>query len=307
MKQSYMEIKPPEDGKERLQKVIASARKKKRRQTVFRYLKNTGLSMAAALVFFISAVNMNSSMASAMAEIPVLGELVKVTQFGRYQYENGRFEADVSVPHVSVDTDSRAEVKDEDASREQVREKTKKSAAQINREIDRMTDILISEFKQTVDLGVSYNGLSVSNEVITNTEDWFTLKLTVDQMAGSSSETVYYYHIDKRTGEVAQLSDLFRKDSDYQDSISREIKRQMRRQMKEDEKCVYWLEESDIPEWNFKTITSKQKFYFNKKGNLVICFDEYEVAPGYMGCPEFEIPQKLTQSLMQKTSSRGEE
>ena len=39
-------------------------------------------------------------------------------------------------------------------------------------------------------------------------------------------------------------------------------------------------------------------FYFNESGELVIAFDEYEVAPGYMGAPEFVIPQKVTAGLL---------
>ncbi|OJT72202.1 anti-sigma factor, partial [Clostridioides difficile] len=36
---------------------------------------------------------------------------------------------------------------------------------------------------------------------------------------------------------------------------------------------------------------------FNKNGNLVISFDEYEVAPGYMGAVEFVIPNKVIKRL----------
>ena len=39
----------------------------------------------------------------------------------------------------------------------------------------------------------------------------------------------------------------------------------------------------------FEGITENQKFYVNENGNVVIVFDKYEIAPGYMGMPEFEI------------------
>ena len=32
---------------------------------------------------------------------------------------------------------------------------------------------------------------------------------------------------------------------------------------------------------------------FSEDGNIVILFDKYEAAPGYMGCPEFEIPETV--------------
>ena len=39
----------------------------------------------------------------------------------------------------------------------------------------------------------------------------------------------------------------------------------------------------------FRQLSPDAKFYLNELGNVVIVFDEYEIAPGYMGFPEFEI------------------
>ncbi|WP_322020199.1 RsiV family protein [Clostridium butyricum] len=44
---------------------------------------------------------------------------------------------------------------------------------------------------------------------------------------------------------------------------------------------------------SFDKIKENQDFYINNDGNLVICFDEYEVAPGYMGTLEFIISDKI--------------
>ena len=49
---------------------------------------------------------------------------------------------------------------------------------------------------------------------------------------------------------------------------------------------------------NFQGITEQTNFYFNERGELVIAFDEYEVAPGSMGAPEFVIPQEVTAALL---------
>ena len=58
----------------------------------------------------------------------------------------------------------------------------------------------------------------------------------------------------------------------------------------------YWLED-EIEEWNFKAITDETSFYLNDKGNVVIGFDEGEVAPMYMGTVEFEIPAEALQGI----------
>ena len=94
-----------------------------------------------------------------------------------------------------------------------------------------------------------------------------------------------------------ELKDLFQEGSDYVTVISDIIKEQMKQQMAEDENVYYWLED-EIDEWNFKQIKEDQNFYINDKENLVISFDEYEVAPGYMGAVSFEIPREELTSIL---------
>ena len=44
------------------------------------------------------------------------------------------------------------------------------------------------------------------------------------------------------------------------------------------------------------------RIYIDEAGQLVIVFDEYEVAPGYMGVPEFIIPTDLLDGLLAQPS-----
>ena len=94
------------------------------------------------------------------------------------------------------------------------------------------------------------------------------------------------------------LEDLFVEGSDYISAISENIKTQMKEQMAADEGVIYFLDNDDMPEFNFQGITEQTNFYFNEKDELVIAFDEYEVAPGSMGAPEFVIPQEVTAALL---------
>ena len=61
----------------------------------------------------------------------------------------------------------------------------------------------------------------------------------------------------------------------------------MRDQMAADENIIYWVDDPDMGDENFRQIAENQDFYVNTDGHVVICFNEYEVAPGYMGCVEF--------------------
>ena len=105
------------------------------------------------------------------------------------------------------------------------------------------------------------------------------------------------YHIDKTTGEMVTLKDLFQDGADYKTPISENIKAQMKEQMAQDESIIYWVD-SDMTEWNFEEIAENVNFYINKSGKLTIVFDEYQVAPGSMGVVTFEIPTEAVSDIL---------
>ena len=140
----------------------------------------------------------------------------------------------------------------------------------------------------TKDTQIRYQG-GVKSEILTATADYFTLKLLCYQGAGSGYQWNYYYTIDLNTGKRLQLKDVFAEGADYITPISEAIKEQMQAQMDADENVYYWLDD-EIEEWNFKSVTDETSFYINENGNVVIGFNEGDVAPMYMGAVEFEIP-----------------
>ena len=66
----------------------------------------------------------------------------------------------------------------------------------------------------------------------------------------------------------------------------------MREQMAADDMKHYWVDD-EIEGLNFKQITDETSFYLNEAGNIVISFNEGDVAPMYMGCVEFVIPNEV--------------
>ena len=131
---------------------------------------------------------------------------------------------------------------------------------------------------------------SINHEIVYNTDQLFTLKLELNKARADSYTKNVYYTINKSTGKSIPLSAYF-KNSDYKDVISKEILKQMKAEMKKDTNKVYWCQKNDNP--RFKGISKNQSYYINKQGELVICFDQFEVAPGYMGNPTFTIKNDL--------------
>ena len=78
--------------------------------------------------------------------------------------------------------------------------------------------------------------------IVTNNERLFSLRVdTVIAMGGSDSFTKIY-NIDKKTGKMITLKDLFHEGSDYKKRISDSIKEQMRAQMKRTAvRHIFWM------------------------------------------------------------------
>lgn len=284
LKQDYQNHEMSPEQLDKMKAAIAQAKKENQKKRSLHILRNTLASAAAVALVFIILPNTSSGVAYAMSQVPGLSKLVNVVTFRNYQYEDDHNTADITVPEVAVSTES--------TENSEVADKTKKSANEINSEIQSITEKLIDEFEAEKKQEDGYQDMTVKSEVIATTDQYFTLKLMCFQSAGSGAEWDYYYTIDLTTGERLKLADLFQDGSNYLDVISQEIKTQMQAQMDADSNKIYWLN-SDMPEWNFTSITNDTSFYLNSDNELVITFNEGDVAPMYMGCPTFTIPNDV--------------
>jgi len=138
--------------------------------------------------------------------------------------------------------------------------------------------------------------------VVRDDEALFILRFDAALNAGSSANYSRYIILNRETGRVLTLADLFQPGADYVFPISREIKAQMAEQMNAGEANYFlpggiWSDEEC-----FQSIDPEQDFYINESGQLVIVFAAYEVAPGSMGTPEFVIPTDLLDSLLAQPS-----
>lgn len=301
------EYKQPEMTQEQIQKMkdsIAKAQEESRRNGQILVLRRGIMAAAAAVALFIILPNTSASVAYAMSGIPVVGKLVEAVTFRNYRYESDRHMADVEVPELVVKEDGSMMSQTTPVAGEQntqtaagtqagqdaqKTETIQKTTEEINREIQEITDQIIGEFEENLKYEEGYQDVMVKSEVINTTEQYFTLKLICYQGAGSGAEWDYFYTIDLNSGERLKLKDLFEDGADYITPISDDIKKQMREQMDADENVHYWLDDEDIPEWNFREITEDTSFYINGDDQVVIAFNEGDVAPMYMGCVEFVI------------------
>lgn len=220
--------------------------------------------------------NINKDISYAMQKVPIVGSLVKVVTIRNYFDKYGKSEIEAEIPEI---------------------ENTDKASQAVNEDISKFTQRIIDSYNEEKD-AENHLSIKVESDVLVNSEEWFTVRLRISEVRAGSNIQNKFYHIDKKKDKTIVLSDLFVDDS-FKTYISEEIKRQMIFGMENDENVVYWVND-EIEAWNFKTIEDNQEFYFSKDGNIVIVFDKYEVAPGFMGAPEFEISKDVYKEILKE-------
>lgn len=297
MKAEYENVTVDENIKERLVEVMKKAQEDKKRAKVVKIMRGCSIA-AAALAVMIVLPNTSASVAQAMGSIPVVGKLFEVVTFREYKVDEGNYQADVKVPQIEEDT---AEAADATENTEEVKEETAKEI--VNKSVEEYVDMLIAQIE--ADMAVDENGegheaLDIDYDVVTDSANWFTLRVNVLQTQASAMQQYKFYHINKELDQVVTLGDLFAEGSDYVARISENIIKQMEEQMAADEGKMYFINsEEGYDEWDFKQIKEDQNFYFNEEGKLVIAFDEYEVAPGYMGAVDFTIEDDVIADILE--------
>ena len=320
LRKEYLAQKMSVEQIEKMQKEMEAAKRKRRRGKQLVFFRKFAGAAAVLAVTFIALPNTSLGVARAMENIPLLGKLVSVVTFREYGYEDDKNSALIEVPELVAQAnleeegqpvaEGAAEAKKEAGAAGsgspvemslgtsgveagQVEENLTKSTEEINEEIQQITDNLMAEFEENMKNGGGYQNVLVKSEVLCTTEKYFTLKLICYQGMGSGAEWDYYYTIDLDTGNRLTLKELFPEGEDYLTAVSEDIKKQMQERMEADENVIYWLDNEEIPEWNFQSITEETSFYLNGDNRLVICFNEGDVAPMYMGCVSFVISEEI--------------
>ncbi len=292
----YLQPRMSEEQLERLRMRMETAKGENRRDLRRTRMRRAAALAAALAASFVVLVNSVPMAAHAMEGIPVIGGLVRAVTFRSYQYEDDRHSADVEVLMLAVDPWVEGG---------QLQGNLEKTTEEINGEIQTLTEELLNDFRESmVGDGMEYRDLVIHSEVIATTGEYFTLKVSCYEGSASGYQWNYFYTIDLNTGKQLKLKDLFVEGSDYIGRISANIQEQMAEQMEADENVIYWLED-EMEEWSFKEIPEDVSFYLNEKGQVVICFNEGDVAPMYMGTVEFAIPEEVLSDIREHNAPEG--
>lgn len=275
MKQSYEETPIPEE----LDAVVTNAvRDHKRQARRYSRIAAAAAAVAAVAVGFGLSVNVSPAFARTLYDVPVIGDLARVVTIREYKFESENYQAEIAV--LGIETSQAPVLAD------RLNTKYLEESKQLYADF-------MAEMEQMKEAGDGHLAVSSGYTVKTDNDQILSVGRWVVTAKGSSSNEIAYDTIDKQNQLLITLPMLFKRD-DYIGIISENIKAQMREQMKAEEGKRYWLPETvGVGSEAFDSIAPDQDFYITDDGKLVISFDKYAVAPGYMGAAEFTIPTEV--------------
>ncbi|WP_332651569.1 DUF3298 domain-containing protein [Lysinibacillus sp. 54212] len=277
LERQYKDVQIPKE----LDAVVEASLKKGRKKRAPKWM----MGSVAAAALFTASLNMSPAMARNLVEVPVLGSIVGVLTFVNYELEQDTYSANIKVPEITGESAEIAALNE-------------KYAAEGKALYEQFT----ADMKEMEQEAGGHLGVDSGYIVKTDTEQLLSIGRYVVETVGSSSTVMKYDTLDKKKEMVITLPSLFKNDS-YITLISENIAEQMRQQMKATNgEKIYWVGGAGLPDEDlfdpFTTIKADQNFYITSQGKLAIVFDKYEVAPGYMGVVEFEIPAELLTDVL---------
>lgn len=273
LRKEYQEIPIPDELDSIVNQSIHKFSKGRRRGRSSKY-RWLAVSSAAAFMFLV-AINVSPPVAKALSSIPGVDRIIQVLTFKEYVVDESNYNANIKVPSIT------------NMENEQLQSGLNEKYMKENKALYEKFQAEISELKKQ---GGGHLGLDVGYEIKTDNDEILSIQRYVVEAVGSSSEELQFDTIDKKSQILITLPMLF-KDDRYVRLISDNVKEQMQVQMKVDPNKIYWASE-------FQSIAKDQSFYINNDGKLVIAFNKYDVAPGYMGSVEFVIPTDVLKDVL---------
>ncbi len=283
LKKEYMSIPIPAELEFKVKESLEEGKRAMNKKIYIRKILTTAASIAVIATAFTVGINTNEALAGTLSDKPVLGSIVKVLTFKEYKFNDKTYDVNIETPAL------------EGLENKSLQNSLNEKYLTENKEL---YEQFMNDMKSLEENGGGHMGVASGYVVKTDTDKILSVGRYIVNIVGSSSTTFRYDTIDKKNEVLITLPSLF-KDESYIDIISNNIKEQMVEQHKADENKFYWVEgiENELTEL-FEKISKDQTFYISSNGKLIISFDKYEVAPGYMGVVEFEIPTEILKDIL---------
>ncbi|WP_286166999.1 RsiV family protein [Clostridium sp. D33t1_170424_F3] len=241
-------------------------------------------AVAVVLLCFTAGLNASEAFAEAVSKVPVLGDLSRVLTFREYRWKDNDKSMHIAVPQIQTEEgESSALVGDVNAEIERIVEAYEEEAEQ---HIAEYKEAFLATGGTEEEFAEKNIKVNVDYSVRYESQDCLSLVLSADEDWSGAYGVQYYYNLDLKEGRKLTLRDLL--GDDYVQIANAEIKRQMQARLTADPELTYFDGSNGMQ--GFTTVDEYTNFYISQKGNPVVVFEKYAIAPGAFGAQEFEIP-----------------
>ena len=281
-KKMYDSIEIPDELEYVVNRAIHQKQVVHKRNNVLLYMKGATAALATTFALFIVLLNTNETFAKSMEEIPVISSLAKVFTVREYKEETDTELIEARVPAIQNTGNTELENR-------------------INNEISTKINNVLDEAKQRAkeyqEAVVATGGnlddyrpmlIDVNYEITYQDDNLISFIITKFESLASAYTEQYFYNIDIQTGEELDLKDVL--GENYKEIVDKEVTKQIEERKKADENNIYF----EKNEGGFSGIENEyQDFYIDENKKVTVVFQKYEIAPGYMGIQNFEIPNNI--------------
>lgn len=240
-------------------------------------LRRTAAVLASCCACFVLLLNVSPTFAQAVEAVPVLGALARVVTVREYRIEDKEHLIDVRLPALknTGNTDLEQRVNTEISTRIQQVLDEAEARARADKEAFVATGGQAEDFIPII--------IDVDYEIKCQNDQYLSFILTETETRASAYTEVYTYNIDLEAGRELTLRDIL--GPDYVELANAAVREGIAAREAADPDATFFHDEA-----GFTSIDEDQAFYINEAGNPVVLFEKYELAPGYMGQLEFEVP-----------------
>ncbi len=293
-KKIYDDIKIPSEYERRIDMAVKQGEEnyKAEKNTAAKKHINWGraaaVTAAAAFCLLFTGLNTSKTFAGIMCDVPVIGNVMQVLTIRDYVTNETN--------DIVNTTITRPEIVIENATNENVADKTK----QVNDEIKKRVDEYIAQANEGIEeykqaffaTGGTQKEweerdikLDVSYEVKSQNENVLSFVITCYESSYAYMSEQMFYNINLSDGSDITLKSML--GDNYNEIIKEQVTAQCEERRKQEEQSCFWS--TDDPTMLEENAYDDPDFYINEAGNVVVVYPKYILAPGYMGILEFEI------------------
>ena len=289
LRTEYEKIPIPEE----LDKRVDQALRTGKRRSWVRFLSKVMTPFVAACVIFVVAINSNYVFASALYEIPVLGDLCRMVTFREYQEETQYSVTVVRIPKVDVSAAA--------GNTAWVDEINDAITQTIETEVSASKERAEEYFEAYLETGGDPETfhpihIDVDYALMYTDENLLSFVIYKTETLASAYQENYYYNVDLKTGKSLKIQDFL--GENWVDRVEAATWDVVEKMPQDDQRMFFILpqptEEGDehYPVQNLREVIERNiGWYLNDAGTVVVVYPKYSIAAGAMGLIEVPVSQ----------------